>query len=316
MVLTKALNQMLKVQPSLSIVLVNNGSDISQFNSVPYQAFHSFEFIHSDTNKGSAWGFGEGIKRAIEKSDCDMILLLDDDNLISENCISELEKSWEQIGTHLSSVDYAVMALRKDRNYLQQIANGADPKHYFPMPNEFLGFSLIKAWNKLFGKKSIRKAIVEGELISIPCAPYGGLLFHKNLIERIGLPDERFFVYADDFEFTFRLTKQGGSIYLVPNAQIHDLTESWQYNSSRSIVKPQFLFPKNALVYMAVRNFIYFQNQNFVKSTFKFQLNRMAYTVFLLLIAIFTLRMKQFKSFQRAVKSGLTGDFSNEIYLK
>ncbi len=54
-----------------------------------------------------------------------------------------------------------------------------------------------------------------------------GLFFHKDLIEKIGLPDESYFLYVDDFDFTYRITKAGGEIWMVTNSHLHDLESSF-----------------------------------------------------------------------------------------
>ena len=56
--------------------------------------------------------------------------------------------------------------------------------------------------------------------------PYGGLFFHRSIIDIIGLPDTNYFLYGDDFDFSYRITKKGGKIFLVTQSVIEDLEKS------------------------------------------------------------------------------------------
>ena len=55
-------------------------------------------------------------------------------------------------------------------------------------------------------------------LVSVENAPFIGMLFHRSLIECIGLPDKNFFVSGDDAEFCARAWKQAHGVRLVPSA--------------------------------------------------------------------------------------------------
>lgn len=307
------LTQLENCAPDSSVVVVNNGGDVDLSKNLSKYKFSSLEIINSSSNRGSAWAFKVGIQSVLNTDRSDLIFLLDDDNLIAPDAIKILTDNFTQYSSHYSFDGFALMAIRLQRNYLTAVAAGASVDSHFPQANEFLGFGIRQVRNKFLIGKTNSTAIKRG--IRIPCAPYGGLFFHKNLIKKIGLPDERFFVYADDFEFTYRISKSGGGIFLIPNGKISDIEESWQARSSESVFRPKFLFPENNLTYIAVRNFVYFQKQNLVTNQFYFWVNKSLYTLILLLIAIFTFRMGAFKRFRKAVNDGIKGVFDNKFYL-
>src|SRR6185503_7372606 len=61
------------------------------------------------------------------------------------------------------------------------------------------------------------------DYIEIPFGPYGGLFFHKAVIATLGYPNESLFLYNDDTEYTSRLMKIGGKLFLIPSSVINDL---------------------------------------------------------------------------------------------
>lgn len=298
--------------PDAVIVVVNNGSDLNLQPDLANEVRLPVRFVHSETNRGSAWAFGQGIDLAI-KQGADMLLLLDDDNFIEGNSINNLLNAWQELKSHHFGL-LGVMSVRDDRTYLKNVANGSPVDLNFPGRNEFLGFSLKKLLANFLKKEVLNSGEIK-DLIAIPYAPYGGFLTSANVIKHIGLPDERFFVYADDFEFTYRITAKGGAIYLATNCGIKDLTHSWNHTTSRTYLRHKFLYPVNDLTYMSIRNTIYFQKTYLTSNWKVFSLNRYIFTLYLFILAIFTFRFQQFGRFQRAVKEGLKGVFDNQQYL-
>lgn len=312
--LSKVLNQLQEIVPNVSIYIIINGGDIPSEDYFDKYNFKSLNFLYSGTNKGSAWAFKKGIEYVVDIKDSELILFLDDDNLVNSRAIQILQQNWNNYKSENRNDSIALLALRVQRNYLFAVAAGGSVKSQFPQNNEFLGFGKRLFLNKVLKPKT--NANLLNHPIQIPCAPYGGLFFHKALIAKIGMPDVRFFVYADDFEFTYRITKNEGSIFLIPDAKIEDIEESWQVKPSRSLFTPKFLFPENPLIYISIRNFVYFQSRNLVTSRFLFTINRFLYSLFLLVIAIFTLRINAFNRYWRAVSDGLKGRFDNNFYIK
>ena len=109
--------------------------------------------------------------------------------------------------------------------------------------NGFIGFhifdfhsKIIRFLKKVSLKKNVNqymseiadKCTCDKNWGTVPVAPYGGLFFHKKLIDIIGYPMEDLFLYQDDFEYTYRITKNGGKIYLILNSTVKDLEKVGQ----------------------------------------------------------------------------------------
>jgi len=86
-------------------------------------------FIKSEVNLGSAGGFSIGLEEFYYNTDADFCLLLDDDNMPTDETIENLiaiSKDYENL-----HVPAAYMCVREDREYLKNVANGRKVGEYF-----------------------------------------------------------------------------------------------------------------------------------------------------------------------------------------
>ncbi len=299
---------------AIQIIVVNNNSDYSVAELILSLNRPEIFCINSKENKGSAWGYKTGIQYASEQEDCDFIWLLDDDNLPETNSLEILQSQFDFFKSKKENNNFALMAYRTDRKYISNVVRGEPVKWNFPQSDAFLGFHLFKLHYLISKKLKLFKKTSFENNITIPCAPYGGFFFHKDLIQLIGFPDERFFVYADDFDFTYRIQELGGVIYLIKDCKIYDLEQTWQADSKKKMFSPNILTVDSNKVYLSTRNFIYFQNQHLVRNRFIFNLNRIVYSNYLYLLAILKGKKANFRRFLEATNDGLNGNFNNNKY--
>lgn len=298
----------------VQIIVVNNNSQYSVDQFVKNLNISNVFIINSLENKGSAWGFKTGIQYASNQKECDFIWLLDDDNLPQTNALEKLHLQFSIVKAQSNKNNFALMAFRIDRKYLSNVVNGEPIKWNFPQANAFLGFHLFKLHFLILKKLKLFKRKTAKNNIILPCAPYGGFFFHKELIKLIGLPDERFFVYADDFDFTYRIQKNGGAIYFVEDCKINDLEQTWQNKKQKKLFSPNILEVESNKVYFSTRNFIFFQKQNLVTNKFIFNLNRIVYSNYLSLLALLKGKRANYKRFLEASEDGLNENFNNNKY--
>jgi len=88
---------------------------------------------------------------------------------------------------------------------------------------------------------------------------YGGLLLSRQWIERVGFPDERFVLYVDDREYTTRISRAGGSIFLVGTSVVEDVEQSWHIHAEQRKI-PVLLDPivSDDRIFYTVRNLVYY----------------------------------------------------------
>ena len=296
------------------IIIVNNKSEYKLD-----EKFINFDnqivLINLKENSGSAGGFKIGLTYVMENFKQGFVWLLDDDNLPTPNTLNILLNGFENKRKTRGNNMFALMCLRPDRSYLQKIANGESVSRILPIKNSFFGFNLFNLPNQIIGKLKLKQKPSNHEFISLPFAPYGGLFFPTEILDYIGLPDERYYLYADDFEFTNRITKAGGNIYLIPQAKVDDLEKSW-ITQKQNLLRSRMLDQNNFKAYLSARNSTHFQSHNRVSNRLMFNINKIIYLLYLFIVSIVSFKIRQFKLIVIAVKEGERGIFDNEKYIK
>jgi GT2 family glycosyltransferase len=292
-----------------SIVLVANGVswDIESWVRLFGTSIH---LVMLSQNKGSAGGFAVGIQAATQLPP-PLIWLLDDDNQPCEGSLDKLLKAYAQLTNRHSQKELAVFGFRKkwynDRTDFQKII-------LQERPSSFLRFHILDIPNKIRNrtpwKKKIQTALPNylDQPIKMKHVPYGGLLFHRDLLASIGLPREDFVLYVDDAEFTYRITRQGGGIYWITDAEIEDLDFAYKDVRYKS---PFFkhlhpLNPQDILRrYYLLRNFAYFNTYDLKNNVWIYFLNQKIYLLILWILALKYHRMDQYRLVRKAIQDGL-----------
>ena len=121
-----------------------------------------------------------------------------------------------------------------------------------------LNLNLITAQELIIGEKTVEPGIVfifegaikdhiipkgmhlsENETNKVDVLSGAFLCFKKEIIEKIGLLDETFFMYGEDIDFSYRITKSGYKNYYFPKTTIiHYKGES----TKKSSVNYVFIF--------------------------------------------------------------------------
>ncbi len=65
------------------------------------------------------------------------------------------------------------------------------------------------------------RAAAQDGLIRDVVIPFNGVLVTRELVERIGLPREEFFIWGDDHEYRLRAERAGGRVATVVGAAVH-----------------------------------------------------------------------------------------------
>jgi GT2 family glycosyltransferase len=309
----KLLVQMLECIISLGVqhvIIVDNGSHLDSAGKLDtFAAKHpeSASVCRLEQNIGSAGGYNVGLKKAIE-TDAEYIWLLDDDNLPSIDTLQILFKAYDNKIESYEKNALAVLAFRKDHQV--DIAIGVSFRWAYPRPGSFWGFHILDLPFKIWRRTSWGRPKVPSEgilgIFSIPWAPYSGFLFHRDVISRIGLPDERFVLYGDDNEYTSRLTRSGGKIFLVTQACMKDMDVSWnikdQYKNS---FKGWLLGGQDFRAYYTARNHTYLDRILWGYNSYWLRVNMGVYLFGLLIYAVLLNKMDRFTMIYQAVRDAL-----------
>lgn len=187
---------------NFDIIIVHNGAETAFLRNALIPVYeHITKVIHAGDNLGFAAGNNIGIRQALQGG-ADYILLLNDDTEVAPDFLTTL-------------MDAAVS--RPDAGIL-------GPKIcYFNEPDKvwFVGArfdrktcSVTTTGFERFDKCKT-PAPVESDYIT-GCA----LLIKRNVLEKIGLLDERFFIYCEDVDWGLRCSKAGFKNLVVTCSQI------------------------------------------------------------------------------------------------
>ncbi|MFC1543370.1 glycosyltransferase [Candidatus Neomarinimicrobiota bacterium] len=260
-------------------------------------------------NLGSAGGYKAGLERALDCADCEYIWLLDDDNAPANGALDALLVNNRSLNEGYAPDNLALLSLREDRGYLEKLAGGVSIRRVFPNPSAFMGINLVnlpfQIVNLLRPKRPGTPSGGRNTPIKIPYGPYGGLFFHKSVVAKVGYPDERFFVYHDDTEYTHRLTQSGTALYLIPSSVIEELDHSWYLEAPGASIFARLLSADSDFrVYYSTRNRVYFDKHLNKSSSMLYIINKF---FFLTLLKCFSIKQKKQDRFAlliRAIRDG------------
>jgi len=202
-------------RPDLVVVVDNASADntmavLADREDLPLQV------RHSDLNLGGAGGFHLGVLEAMQER-ADRVWLMDDDVVAAPGCLAAL----------LDADGPAVLSVREDRhgNLVEKAA---------------IEFDLRRPWvirpkrstvESVYGRRDTMPPVVEVQNVS-----FEGFLVHREVIERVGLPDPSMFIFYDDVDWALRMRAAGYRILAVRDAvmvrqldfdQQHDML-SWK----------------------------------------------------------------------------------------
>ncbi len=227
----------------ITIVVDNNSNDGL---SEKLQVSKDLIFIQNKENSGYTGGNNLGIKEAL-KQNADYVLILNPDTTVDENAIEIL--------------------IQKSQKLAAQIVC---PKIYFSDSNKIWFAGGVLDLNNVLGSnrgvneedKGQFNKDEEMELVTGAC-----MMVQKDVFAKIGLFDERYFLYYEDTDFCFRARKKGFKIMYIPeavvyhkNAQATELGSPLQdyfITRNRMLFASKFLSlrTKFALIREAIRNY-------------------------------------------------------------
>jgi rhamnopyranosyl-N-acetylglucosaminyl-diphospho-decaprenol beta-1,3/1,4-galactofuranosyltransferase len=146
-------------------------------------------------NRGGAGGFHDGLAWAIDRG-ADLVWLMDDDGLPDADCLTTLL-------AHDDDYDF----------WGPLVVDEADPQRLV-FPIRMPGGARVVA-----DREQARAAARDGVLADV-VIPFNGVLVTKELVDRIGLPREEFFIWGDDVEYLWRAREAGARVATVVDARV------------------------------------------------------------------------------------------------
>jgi GT2 family glycosyltransferase len=269
------------------IVVDNNSVPESREQLKTYEhelGSDKIKVLYLDDNYGSAGGFKRGLEEAYNDEECEFIWLLDDDNEPQKDSLKVLESFWNDLKQEDKNEKVSLLSYRKDRVAYKEAIMTNNPGLVLGRKNSFLGFHIVdlpKKVLKVVKRKLGLNTFIENFNIKsgkVSVAPYGGMFFHKNIIDTIGYPNEEFYLYVDDHEWSYRITKSSGDIYLVLDSLVDDINTSWNMSQNKEKSFQIIANGSKFRMYYSTRNRVFFESRNLVSNEFMYKLNILAFS--------------------------------------
>ena len=148
-----------------------------------------------DRNRGGAGGFHEGLGLAVERG-ADLVWLMDDDGLPDPDCLETLLR-------HAGELDF----------WGPVVVDEDDPDRLvFPI-------RLPGGTSVVHRMADVDRAAPAGVIRDV-VIPFNGVLVTRDLVQRIGLVREEYFIWGDDHEYRLRAEKAGARIATITSARV------------------------------------------------------------------------------------------------
>jgi len=204
---------------SLEVIVIDNNSSEGS-SSMVEKEFNKVVLVKNRENVGFAKAANQGIK----KSKGEFVLLLNSDIIVKENSLNLL-------------FDFA-----KDKNDLGVLGGRLLNKE-----GSIQGscYHLPTLWRTIINSEGLLKYAPQGqEPTQVEVVVGAVFLIPKKIIEKIGLLDERYFIYFEDLDYCRRIKNAGFKVFYLPKAEfihfhgasgksIPQKTHQWLVESSK-----------------------------------------------------------------------------------
>ena len=176
-------------------------------------------------------GFSVANNQAIKLAKGEFVLLLNPDTVVQEDTFFKIINFMEQTP---DAGGLGVKMLDGQGNFAPESKRG------LPTPEvafyKMFGFSKLFPKSKKFGKYHL-SYLDENDIHSVDVLSGAFMLIRKSVLDKIGYLDETFFMYGEDIDLSYRITKSGFKNYYFPKTQIiHYKGESTKRSSLNYVI--------------------------------------------------------------------------------
>ena len=235
----------------MEVFVVDNASADGSCQMVKLR-FPEVRLIENSNNVG----FSIANNQAIKVSSGEYILLLNPDTVVEEDTFA---KCINFMDAHTNAGSLTVKMIDGKGRYLPESKRG--------LPSPRVSFFKIFGFTKLFPHSKTFARYYLGHLDEnatnkIEILPGAFMFIRKNVLDKVGLLDESFFMYGEDIDLSYRILKADYDNYYFPETRIiHYKGESTKkgsinyvlifYKAMVQFAKKHFT-QKNARLYMSV----------------------------------------------------------------
>jgi GT2 family glycosyltransferase len=240
--LEQCLLSVLKAMEGLQgeILVVDNNSVDGSVEMVT-RKFPTVKLIVNNFNAG----FSKANNQAIKQSSGEYVLLLNPDTVVEEDTFKKVIRFMDE---HPDAGGLGVYMMDGKGRFLPESKRG------LPSPGvafwKLSGLSALFPKSKIFGKYHLTY-LDKNQIHSVDVLSGAFMLLRRSALDKTGLLDEDFFMYGEDIDLSYRITKAGYKNYYFPETRIiHYKGES----TKKSSVNYVLVFYK-AMVIFARKHF-------------------------------------------------------------
>lgn len=266
--LENCLNSVFKATDNISseVIVVDNSSVDGSLNML-HSKFPQVKVIANKDNKG----FSKANNQAIAEAKGEFVLLLNPDTVVEENtfkvCIEHFQNDPEVGGVGVKMLDGKGVFLPESKRGL-------------PTPlvafYKIFGLSTLFPKSKRFSKYNLGN-LSKDENHEIEILSGAFMMIRRSVLDQIGVLDESFFMYGEDIDLSYRITKAGyKNYYLADTSIIHYKGESTKKSSinyvfvfyrAMAIFAKKHFSQKNAQLFSNLINFAIYLRATFAVLT-------------------------------------------------
>jgi len=247
---------------STEVIVVDNSSVDGSLKMLKSK-FPQVKVIANKDNKG----FSKANNQAIEIANGEFVLLLNPDTVVEENTFISCINFFEQ---NTTAGGVGVKMLDGKGNFLPESKRG--------LPTPIVAFYKIFGLSNLFPKSQRFGQYHLGHLSKeknhkIEILSGAFMMIRSSTLSKIGLLDESFFMYGEDIDLSYRITKAGyENYYLADTSIIHYKGESTKKSSinyvfvfyrAMAIFAKKHFSHKNAQLFSYLINFAIYLRATF-----------------------------------------------------
>lgn len=202
----------------IKVIVIDNGSTDSTLEQITKD--RNTEIIRLDKNAGTTVSRNIGIKKA---SECDFICILDSDTIINQEAVDGLINVLQEDKANAIAGPKMADSRGVIQNSGRKIPSAAE--------------KMLKVLPCKAAKKKAQELEKYSDIFDVECRPVGYLMsacwmIKREVIEKIGLLDEKIFYAPEDAEYCIRAWKSGYRVIYCGNVQI---VHEWQRLSRKKI---------------------------------------------------------------------------------
>lgn len=223
---------------SLEIIVIDNGSkkilELSDKNII---------LIRLNDNTGFTGGYSTGIKKALDNG-ADYILIVNNDTILDPDLIVELKKALEEDKHRGIAVPKIYFApgheYHKDRYKKDEIGK------VFWYAGGFMDWNNVQSVHRGVDEVDHGQYDIPEEVgFATGCC----MMFRRDVLEQIGLFDEKYFLYFEDADINQRVKKHGFTVFYVPSAILFHLNASSSGGVEKENTLQDYFITRNQMLF-------------------------------------------------------------------